>query len=40
MDETPYHDARVIYMNKFGQSVNPWTGQTVDPSDPWAHIPW
>jgi hypothetical protein len=27
------------YMNKLGQTVNPLTGQTVAPIDPFAHIP-
>ncbi len=40
MDETAHHPARVIYMNKQGRSVNPLTGRTVEPNDPWAHIPW
>jgi|tagenome__1003787_1003787.scaffolds.fasta_scaffold20948321_5 hypothetical protein len=38
MDETARHPGRVVYMNERGQSVNPLTGQTVDPSDPWAHL--
>jgi len=34
-----YNGGRVTYMNANGQSVNPWTGRTVDPWDPYAHIP-
>lgn len=40
MDQTAYHPPRVVYMNKDGQSVNPLSGRTVEPNDPWAHIPW
>ena len=38
MDETTQHPPRVVYMNKQGQSVNPLTGETVEPSNPWAHL--
>lgn len=34
-----YENGYVSYMNQSGQTVNPLTGQTVSPSDPWAHIP-
>jgi RHS repeat-associated protein len=40
MDETPQNPARVVYMNEQGQTVNPFTGQTISSSDPMAHIPW
>ncbi len=26
------------YSNAAGQTVNPFTGQTIPPSDPWWHI--
>jgi|GEM_PF-2990392 len=32
------HKMRVVYMNRRGQSVNPWTGRTVDPSHRFAHF--
>jgi len=35
-----YPDGYITYMNETGQSVNPWTGQVVSNSDPWAHWPW
>ena len=34
-----YENGYVSYMNKLGQTVNPLTGQTVAPNDPFAHIP-
>ncbi len=40
MDETPQNPARVVYMNHQGQTVNPFTGQTISNSDLMAHIPW
>ena len=40
MDQTSRHPKRVIYMNKRGQTVDPYTGNTVRRSDPSAHIPW
>jgi hypothetical protein len=40
MDQTPHHSRRVVYMNRDGQRVNPFTGRTVESDDPWAHIPW
>jgi hypothetical protein len=33
-----YPDGRVSYMNVKGQTVNPYTGDTVPPTDPWAHL--
>jgi RHS repeat-associated protein len=33
-----YPNGYVAYMNEQGQTVNPLTGQTVQPSDPLAHI--
>jgi hypothetical protein len=27
------------YFNKVGQTINPLTGQTIAPSNPWWHIP-
>jgi RHS repeat-associated protein len=27
------------YFNKAGQTINPFTGQTISPSNPWWHIP-
>ncbi|MGZ4620497.1 MAG: RHS repeat-associated core domain-containing protein [Blastococcus sp.] len=35
----PYPTGRVMYVNEQGQTVNPLTGETVTPSDPFAHIP-
>jgi hypothetical protein len=35
----PYPNGRVMYVNTEGQTVNPLTGETVKPSDPFAHIP-
>ncbi len=35
----PYPEGYVSYGNG-GQTVNPWTGQTVSNADPWAHWPW
>jgi RHS repeat-associated protein len=28
-----------VYMNPSGQTINPFTGRTIAPSDPFAHIP-
>jgi len=28
----------VVYMNAAGQAVNPVTGRTIDPADPYWHI--
>jgi len=39
MDATPYHNERVSYMNRSGQTVDPATGQTIPPNHPRAHIP-
>ncbi len=36
----PYPNGYISYMNAEGQTVNPWTGQTVSNADPWAHWPW
>lgn len=36
----PYPHGYVSYVNRSGQTVNPWTGRTVPRSDPWAHWPW
>jgi RHS repeat-associated protein len=33
-----YPDGRVSYMNASGQTVNPYTGDTIPPTDPWAHL--
>jgi len=35
----PYPTGRGTYTNIGGQTVNPLTGQTVAPSNPWWHIP-
>jgi hypothetical protein len=35
MDNPP----RTVYMNKGGQTINPYNGRTVEPQDPWAHLP-
>jgi hypothetical protein len=34
-----YPHGYVAYMNEAGQTVNPLTGRTVLPSDPFAHVP-
>jgi hypothetical protein len=34
-----YADGYAVYMNKGGQTINPFNGQTVPPGDPLAHIP-
>jgi len=36
----PYPNAYVSYSNRVGQTVNPDTGRTVSPADPWWHWPW
>lgn len=33
-----YPNGYVSYSNAGGQTVNPYTGRTVSPSDPWWHI--
>lgn len=38
MEETSHHAARRVYMNAEGQTVNPFTGRTVGPTDPMAHL--
>lgn len=40
MEPTPqYPNGYVVYMNSMGQTVNPFTGRTIPPSDDFAHIP-
>ena len=34
-----YPNGYVNYMNRGGQSINPYTGQTIPKSSPWWHIP-
>jgi RHS repeat-associated protein len=34
-----YPNGYVSYSNTAGQAVDPYTGRTVSPSDPWWHIP-
>jgi hypothetical protein len=34
-----YPNGYVVYMNGMGQTVNPFTGRTIPPSDEFAHIP-
>ena len=34
-----YPNGYVNYMNKSGQAVNPYTGQTISKTDPWWHNP-
>jgi hypothetical protein len=34
-----YPNGYVVYMNGMGQTVNPFTGRTIPPSDDFAHIP-
>jgi len=34
-----YPQGYAVYMNEAGQTVNPLTGQTIGPSDPFAHLP-
>jgi len=36
----PKPDGYVSYGNAGGQTVNPWTGQTISRSDPWWHWEW
>jgi RHS repeat-associated protein len=35
-----YQNGYVSYFNEVGQSVNPFTGQTIPPSDPFWHWSW
>jgi len=35
----PYPYGRGTYTNIYGQTVNPITGRTIPPSNPWWHIP-
>ncbi len=37
MDANQRQGRRVVYMNKYNQIVNPYTGRTVSDSDPLAH---
>ncbi len=37
--KNPYPSGRGVYNNETGQTINPITGRTIDPSDPMAHIP-
>lgn len=39
MEATAHHQLRPVYMNAQGQSVHPFTGQTIPPDHPMAHIP-
>jgi hypothetical protein len=34
-----YPNGYAVYMNDSGQTINPLTGKTVAPGDPYAHIP-
>jgi hypothetical protein len=34
-----YPGGYVNYMNKYGQSINPYTGRILSKDDPWWHIP-
>ncbi len=36
----PGHIQRLSYSNEKRQVVNPHTGRTIPPSDPWYHYPW
>ncbi len=36
----PYPNGYVVYMNASGQTVNPYNGRTVEPTDFWAHVGW
>ena len=36
----PSPNGYITYMNAEGQTVNPWTGQTISNADPWAHWEW
>jgi hypothetical protein len=33
-----YPNGYAVYMNGQGQTVNPLTGRTITPSDPFSHI--
>ncbi len=35
-----YPNGYVSYLNEGGQTVNPFTGQTISPSDPFWHWAW
>jgi hypothetical protein len=34
-----YPNGYAVYMNSSGQTINPVTGRTVTPNDPYAHVP-
>lgn len=34
----PHPYGYVVYMNKEGQTINPFTGRTIRPSDPFSHL--
>lgn len=36
----PLPNGYVSYANARGQTVNPWTGRTIAPADPWWHWGW
>lgn len=36
----PLPNGYVSYGNASGQTVNPWTGRTIDPGNPWWHWQW
>lgn len=40
MDATAQRSNMIVYMNRTGQTVNPFTGGTISLSDPLVHIPW
>jgi hypothetical protein len=33
-----YPNGYAVYMNSSGQTVNPYTGETIPPTDRWAHM--
>lgn len=39
MEATAHHPVRRVYMNASGQTVHPFTGRTIPPNHPMAHIP-
>lgn len=34
----PHPNGYVVYMNKDGQTINPFTGRTLKPADPFSHL--
>jgi RHS repeat-associated protein len=38
MEETSHHAARRVYVNAEGQTVHPFTGRTIPPDHPMAHL--